>query len=160
MKTTFRHLAPVALLLSRATCQEPVYDYIIAGAGTCGLVIANRLSANPNTTVLVIEPGLDERSNPNVTSVLGYLSAFNTTIDWAYNVVPQTNLLGRDMQYHAGKAWGGTSTINGMTFLRGDRAEVDAWEALGNPGVSRSQRQAALPSKIRQSILEEETTDF
>lgn len=116
-----------------AQCQES-YDYIIAGAGTCGSVVANRLSSNPDTTVLVIEPGLDERSNPNVTSVLGFLSAFNTSIDWAYSVVPQTSLGGRDMQYHAGKAWGGTSTINGMTYLRGDRAEVDAWEKLGNDG--------------------------
>ncbi|KAI4592934.1 hypothetical protein KJ359_010186 [Pestalotiopsis sp. 9143b] len=116
-----------------AQCQES-YDYIIAGAGTCGSVVANRLSFNPDTTVLVIEPGLDERANPNVTSVLGFLSAFNTPIDWAYSVVPQASLGGRDLQYHAGKAWGGTSTINGMTYLRGDRAEVDAWERLGNDG--------------------------
>ncbi|KAK9413290.1 putative Glucose oxidase [Seiridium unicorne] len=116
-----------------AACQD-TYDYIIAGAGTCGLVVANRLSADPDITVLVIEPGLDQRINPNVTSVTGFLTAYNTSIDWAYTVVPQASLAGRDMQYHAGKAWGGTSTINGMTYLRGDRAEVDAWETLGNPG--------------------------
>ncbi|KAH6658076.1 glucose oxidase [Truncatella angustata] len=114
-------------------CQDK-YDYIIAGAGTCGLVVANRLSADPTTTVLVIESGLDQRSNPNVTSVLGFMTAFNTSIDWAYDIIPQASLGGRNMQYHAGKAWGGTSTINGMTYLRGDRAEIDAWEALGNTG--------------------------
>ncbi|KAF3024920.1 hypothetical protein E8E14_013026 [Neopestalotiopsis sp. 37M] len=121
------------VLICTANGQE-IYDYIIAGAGTCGSVVANRLSSDPNLTVLVIEPGLDERTNPNVTSVLGFLTAFNTSIDWAYNITPQAGLGGRDLQYHAGKAWGGTSTINGMTFLRGDRAEVDAWEALGNTG--------------------------
>lgn len=133
MQCPLHRLAFMAALLAMAHCQE-TYDYIIAGAGTSGLVVANRLSANPDISVLVIEPGLDERSNPNVTSVLWDLSAFNTSIDWAYNVVPQASLQGRDMQYHAGKAWGGTSTINGMTFLRSDRAEIDAWEALGNTG--------------------------
>ncbi|KAH8668551.1 GMC oxidoreductase [Xylariales sp. PMI_506] len=110
------------------------YDYIIAGAGTAGLVVANRLSANPSTNVLVIEPGTDQRGNPNVTSVLGFLTAFNTSIDWQYDIVPQASLAGRNMQYHAGKAIGGTSTINGMTYIRGDSAEVDAWELLGNDG--------------------------
>lgn len=127
--------AAVALLSlpSLAQCQD-TYDYIIAGGGTSGLVVANRLSADPSVRVAVIEPGGDQRGNPNVTSVLGYLSAFNTSIDWQYSVVPQEGLGGRDMQYHAGRALGGTSTINGMTFVRGDRAEVDAWEALGNDG--------------------------
>ncbi|ETS73552.1 hypothetical protein PFICI_14498 [Pestalotiopsis fici W106-1] len=127
------HCGFLAALVWAANCQE-TYDFIIAGAGTCGSVVANRLSSDPNLSVLVIEPGLDERANPNVTSVLGFLSAFNTPIDWAYNITPQASLGGRGMQYHAGKAWGGTSTINGMTFLRGDRAEIDAWESLGNKG--------------------------
>jgi choline dehydrogenase len=115
------------------SCYE-TYDYIIAGGGTAGLVIANRLSANPSITVAVIEPGGDERGNTNVTSVSAYLTAFNTSIDWQYSIVPQEGLGGRNLMYHAGKALGGTSTINGMTYIRGDKAEIDAWETLGNEG--------------------------
>ncbi|KAI0127401.1 GMC oxidoreductase [Xylariales sp. AK1849] len=130
MRASFAVAVAIPVL---AQCQE-TYDYIVAGAGTAGLVVANRLSADPSITVAVVEPGGDERTNPNVTSVLGYLTAFNTSIDWQYSIVPQSGLQGRDMQYHAGKAIGGTSTINGMTFLRGDAAEIDAWESLGNTG--------------------------
>ncbi|KAI1847903.1 hypothetical protein JX266_006016 [Neoarthrinium moseri] len=133
MRGLNRNVVYFILPLGLAQGQES-YDYIIAGGGTSGLVVANRLSADPSIRVLVIEAGRDERTNPNVTSVSGFLSAFNTSIDWAYNVVPQQSLYGRDMQYHSGRALGGTSTINGMTFLRGDAPEVDAWEALGNPG--------------------------
>ncbi|KAK8057131.1 GMC oxidoreductase [Apiospora saccharicola] len=109
-----------------ASCYE--YDYVITGAGTAGLVVANRLSADPSVTVLVVEPGCDERSNPNVTNPLAFTVPFGTHIDW------QCHLENRSLEYHQGKAIGGTSTINGMTYVRGDVAELDAWAALGNPG--------------------------
>ncbi|KAI1484407.1 glucose oxidase [Biscogniauxia mediterranea] len=110
------------------------YDYVIAGAGTCGLVLANRLSEDPNVSVAVIEPGADVRNNPNVTDVSAFTVAFNTSIDWQYVTTPQPGAGNRSIAYHAGKAIGGTSTINGMTYIRGDKAEFDAWEALGNEG--------------------------
>ncbi|KAK8022750.1 glucose oxidase [Apiospora rasikravindrae] len=103
------------------------YDYVVAGAGTAGLVVASRLSADPSTSVLVIEPGGDERANPNVTSPLAFTVPFDAT-------TPQKHLANRSLEYHQGKAIGGTSTINGMTYVRGDAAEFDAWATLGNPG--------------------------
>ncbi|KAL7626789.1 hypothetical protein AAE478_003563 [Parahypoxylon ruwenzoriense] len=120
----------------QARCESSDYTYIIAGAGTCGLVLANRLSEDPNVSVVVIEPGDDVRNNPNVTDVSGFsfIRSFGTEIDWQYITSPQPGADNRSIPFHAGKAIGGTSTINGMTYIRGDKAEFDAWESLGNDG--------------------------
>jgi choline dehydrogenase-like flavoprotein len=90
------------------------FDYIIVGAGTSGLVVANRLSEDPSVTVAVIEPGSDERDNVNVTATGSFGASFNTPMDWAYSTVEQPDAGNRALPLHAGKAWGGTSTINGM----------------------------------------------
>ncbi|KAK4149482.1 putative GMC oxidoreductase [Chaetomidium leptoderma] len=132
----------VALLLalacglgkSTATVESESFDYIIVGAGTSGLVVANRLSEDPSVTVAVIEPGTDQRDNINVTATEAFGLSFNTPMDWAYSTVKQRDAGDRAFGLHAGKAWGGTSTINGMTYIRGNVAEFDAWEQLGNPG--------------------------
>jgi choline dehydrogenase len=96
--------------------REPhtTFDYVIVGGGTAGLVLANRLSAFPHVRVAVIEPGGDERTNPDVTNSNAYMKAFSTDVDWMYMSVPQTHAGGRAMEYHSGKAIGGTSTINGQ----------------------------------------------
>ncbi|KAI0527870.1 GMC oxidoreductase [Xylaria bambusicola] len=118
---------------AQAACSE-TFDYIIAGAGTCGLVLANRLSVDPNIRVAVIEPGEDVRNNVNVTDPALFTIPFGTSIDWQYSTTPQQAAGNRTIPWHAGKAIGGTSTINGMTYIRGDKAQFDAWEALGNEG--------------------------
>ncbi|KUI56210.1 Glucose oxidase [Cytospora mali] len=110
------------------------FDYVIVGGGTCGLLVANRLSEDPSTTVAVIEPGQDVRNNPNVTDPANFLVPFNTPIDWAYPTIAQPGASNRTLTFHSGKAIGGTSTINGMTYIRADAAEIDAWEALGDEG--------------------------
>ncbi|TLD30840.1 hypothetical protein PspLS_01796 [Pyricularia sp. CBS 133598] len=122
--------------LAVTAANAQVFDYVIVGGGTAGLVVANRLSEKPNVRVAVIEPGGDERNNPNVTLVTGYLnmSAFDTPIDWAYKTVPQVGINGEPQTYHQGKAIGGTSAINAMSYIRGNKADIDAWETLGNPG--------------------------
>ncbi|KAJ5746209.1 hypothetical protein N7520_011391 [Penicillium odoratum] len=110
------------------------YDYIVVGGGTSGLVVANRLSELNNVTVLVIEAGGSVFNNPNVTDTGGYGKAFGTAIDWAYKTVEQ-KWGGRKPQIvRAGKALGGTSTINGMVYLRAQTSQIDAWEKLGNEG--------------------------
>ncbi|XXH04816.1 hypothetical protein Hte_011238 [Hypoxylon texense] len=132
-------ILPLLLALGiKARCET--FDYVIAGAGTCGLVLANRLSEDPSIKVAVIEPGDDVRNNPNVTDVTAFTLALGTEIDWQYTTTPQPAGGNMSIPFHAGKAIGGTSTINaladrpGMTYIRGDKAEFDAWEYLGNDG--------------------------
>ena len=109
-------------------------DYVIVGAGTCGLLLANRLSSNPRTSVVLIEAGPDDRNNPNVTDPLIWVQTQYTAIDWAYRSTPQPGANNRSFDFHAGKLVGGTSMINGMTYIRADAAEIDAWDTLGATG--------------------------
>lgn len=131
MRTTATALLALA---SAPSALGETFDYIIAGAGTCGLVLANRLSADPGVRVAVIEPGDDVRNNVNVTDPALFTVPYGTSIDWQYSTTPQPAAGNRTIPWHAGKAIGGTSTINGMTYIRGDKAQFDAWEALGNTG--------------------------
>jgi choline dehydrogenase len=105
---------PFLLLALGARAQDEAYDFVIAGAGTAGLVVANRLSADPSITVAVIDPGDDARDYPGVQTVEDIGNTFNASIDWAYTSIPQANIGNRSIQYHAGRAIGGTSTINGV----------------------------------------------
>lgn len=89
------------------------YDFVIVGGGTSGLVVANRLSEMRDFTVAVIEAGDSVLNNINVSAVAGYGRAFGTDIDWAYQTEDQTYAGGSKQTIRAGKAIGGTSTING-----------------------------------------------
>ncbi|KAL3484389.1 hypothetical protein BJX62DRAFT_248446 [Aspergillus germanicus] len=125
-------------LTTALTTANPTHvDIIIIGGGTAGLALANRLSEAPNLTIAVIEAGKDEGSNPNVTSVVGFGGGlgFNTHIDWLYETAEQTGAGGRRLQYHQGRAWGGTSVLNGMTYIRPQSSQIDAWSmSLKNLG--------------------------
>lgn len=110
------------------------FDYIVAGGGTAGLVIANRLSENPNITVAVIEPGRDVRDDADVLNVDLAGITYSPTLDWNFNSIVQPQLGERVISHHAGKALGGTTVINGLYYIRGDKANYDAWEQLGSPG--------------------------
>ncbi|KAG0157766.1 hypothetical protein PDIDSM_4951 [Penicillium digitatum] len=130
-------LLPLAVAVPHASHKsesDSTYDYIIVGGGTSGLVVANRLSEQKDTTVLVIEAGGSVYNNPNVTDTLGYGKAFGTDIDWAYGTTAQEYAGGFSQIVRAGKALGGTSTINGMAYLRAQAAQIDAWETIGNKG--------------------------
>ncbi|KUJ20830.1 alcohol oxidase [Mollisia scopiformis] len=112
------------------------YDYIVVGGGPGGLTVANRLSEVSGISVAVIEAGREVFNNPNVTSVDGFTTALNTAIDWQYISTNQSYASGQTLAYHAGKALGGTSTINGMTYVRAEKSQIDSWGAIGNAGWS------------------------
>ena len=98
--------------LSNATPNDK-YDFIIIGGGTAGLTIANRLTELPHITVAVIEAGDKVLNNPNVTGTDKFTAALGTSIDWQYESTNQTYAAGQTVSCPAGKALGGTSTING-----------------------------------------------
>ena len=114
-------LSLLALVLGAAASSHhgsaSQYDFVTVGAGTSGLVVANRLSELKNVTVAVIEAGDSVFNNANVTNVMGYSLAFGTEIDWAYETANQTYAGGLKQTIRAGKAIGGTSTINGKPLF-------------------------------------------
>jgi choline dehydrogenase-like flavoprotein len=110
------------------------FDYIIVGAGSAGSVLANRLSRNPRTRVLVLEAG--GRDNWIWLHIpVGYLFAIgNPRVDWMFVTEPSPGLSGRSINYPRGKVIGGSSSINAMLYMRGQAADYDGWRQLGLTG--------------------------
>jgi len=111
-------------------------DYIIVGAGSAGCVLANRLSADPAVTVTLVEAGGSDLS-PWIKVPIGYGVAFHhPRINWRFTTEPVPGLGGRTSYWPRGKALGGSSSINAMVWVRGQREDFDGWADLGNPGWS------------------------
>jgi choline dehydrogenase len=110
------------------------YDYIIVGAGAAGCVLANRLSANSGTRVLLLEAGGSDRS-PWIQVPIGYGRTFNDPrYNWMYEAEPDPGLNNRAGFWPRGKVLGGSSSINAMVYVRGQPQDFNDWAAAGNPG--------------------------
>ena len=110
------------------------YDYVIVGAGTAGCVLANRLSADPQASVLLVEAG-GKDDYFWIKIPVGYLYTIgNPRTDWCFETVPQPGLNGRSIGYARGKVLGGCSSINAMIYMRGQASDYDHWAQLGNRG--------------------------
>jgi choline dehydrogenase len=129
----------VALWPERTTAQRSssdTFDFVVVGAGSSGCVIANRLTADPNVRVLLIEaggpPSHAEAANPG-----RWTSLIGTDMDWQYQTEPEANLDGRRIAWPRGRAHGGSSAINAMSYARGHRHGYDEWaEATGSSAWS------------------------
>ncbi len=112
------------------------FDYIIVGAGSAGCVVANRLSEKGNVRVLLLEAGLRDRS-PWIHIPVGYFKTMhNPAFDWCYVTDPDPGLNGRQLKWPRGKVLGGSSSLNGLLYVRGQAEDYDGWAAQGNPGWS------------------------
>ncbi len=110
------------------------YDYIIVGAGSAGCVLANRLSAHPSNKVLLLEAG-GRDLNPWIHIPVGYFKTMhNPATDWCYVTHPDPGIAGRQLQWPRGKVLGGSSSLNGLLYVRGQREDYDRWRELGNVG--------------------------
>ena len=112
------------------------FDYVIIGAGSAGCVLANRLTANPKISVLLIEAG-GKDTNPWIHIPGGYFKTMhNPKTDWCFKIESDPGLGGRRMNYPRGKTLGGSSSINGLLYIRGQSQDYDLWRQLGNVGWS------------------------
>lgn len=108
-------------------------DYIIVGGGTAGCVVANRLTENPNTQILLLEAGQPDNKR-EIHIPAAYSQAFQTDLDWNYHTEAQTCLFDRKLYWPRGKVLGGSSALNAMIYIRGHVQDYEGWQKQGATG--------------------------
>ncbi|MCH9673607.1 MAG: GMC family oxidoreductase N-terminal domain-containing protein, partial [Gammaproteobacteria bacterium] len=112
------------------------FDYVVVGAGSAGCVLANRLSADPDISVLLLEAG-GKDSNFWIKVPAGYVKTMdNPAVNWLFEAAPDPKTGGRPIPIPRGRTLGGSSSINGMIYVRGQALDYDIWAQLGNRGWS------------------------
>ncbi|MEU1072204.1 MULTISPECIES: GMC family oxidoreductase N-terminal domain-containing protein [unclassified Streptomyces] len=119
-------------MVRRAGTAERAYDYIVVGAGSAGCVLAARLSEDPGVRVALVESGPRDR-NPGIRVPAAFPRLFKTAYDWDFTTVGQEALDGRALYWPRGHTLGGSSSINAMMWVRGHRADYDAWGEAAGP---------------------------
>lgn len=113
-----------------------IADYVVVGGGSAGCVVANRLSADPSIRVILVEAGSRDTS-PWIHIPVGYFRTMdNPAFDWCYATEPDAGLGGRSLRWPRGKVLGGSSSLNGLLYVRGQREDYDHWAQIGNRGWS------------------------
>ena len=112
----------------------PIYDYVVVGAGSAGCVLANRLTENGKHTVLLLEAGPEDRYLW-IHIPIGYgKTMFHKKYNWGFQTDPEPHMAGRRMYWPRGRGLGGSSSINGLIYVRGQPEDYDHWASLGNEG--------------------------
>ncbi len=107
------------------------FDYVVVGAGAAGCVVANRLSEDPSTRVLLLEAG-GRDSSPLIHMPVGFTKLTSPKYNWGFETVPQPQLNNREMWYPQGRTLGGSTSINAMIYIRGQKEDYQRWADLGN----------------------------
>ena len=111
-----------------------IFNYVIVGGGSSGCVLANRLSEDSNNSVCLIEAGPSDKS-PWIHLPIGYAKTmWDSKINWKFQTEPDPGMNGRQIYWPRGKTLGGSSSINGLIFIRGQKEDYDGWRDLGNAG--------------------------
>jgi choline dehydrogenase len=132
------------------------YDYVVIGAGSAGCVVANRLTEDSDTTVLLLEAGNPD-TKPEIQIPSECISLLGSEVDWSYFSEPEPYLNDRRMFCSRGKVLGGSSAINFMMYVRGNSHDYDRWQSLGNPGWS---YQDVLPYFKKSEHQQRGTSDY
>ena len=134
-KRPFHAIVPVGRKRAMAQSQDSEhFDYIVVGAGSAGCVLANRLTASGRHRVLLLEAG-GRDNNMWIHIPLGFGKLFdNAAVNWRYASEPEPELNNRKIIQPRGKVLGGSSSINGLLYIRGQHEDYDHWRQLGNSG--------------------------